>query len=72
MLQYKKLSQIEEKLEIKNINNSKGGKMRLRDKFWLWGHPEGRYNNNANNYGNMLDSRMTPMEGCLYLGINKK
>ena len=45
--------------------------MKLRDKFWLWGHPEGRYNNNANNYGNMLDSRMTPMEGCLYLGINK-
>ena len=40
--------------------------MRLRDKFWLWGHPEGRYNNE---YGNTGISRMTPMEGCLYLGI---
>ena len=45
--------------------------MKLRDKFWLWGHPEGRYNNNADDFGNMLDSRMTPMEACLYLGINK-
>ena len=42
--------------------------MKLRDKFWLWGHPEGRYNNE---YGNEKASRMTPMEGCLYLGINK-
>lgn len=40
--------------------------MRLRDRFWLWGHPEGRYNNE---YGNTGISRMTPMEGCLYLGI---
>ena len=40
--------------------------MRLREKFWLWGHPEGRYNNE---YGNTQISRMTPMEGCLYLGI---
>ncbi len=39
---------------------------KLRNKFWLWGHPEGRYNND---YGNMLQSRMTPMEGCLYLGV---
>ena len=40
--------------------------MRFRDICWLWGHPEGRYNNE---YGNTQISRMTPMEGCLYLGI---
>ena len=40
--------------------------MKLRDKFWLWGHPEGRYNNE---FGNNGISRMTPMECCLYLGI---
>lgn len=40
--------------------------MKLRDKFWLWGHPEGRYNHE---YGNDRCSRMTPMEGCLYLGV---
>lgn len=38
---------------------------RLRDCFWLWGHPEGRYNNE---YGNNKASRMTPMEGVAYLG----
>jgi len=40
--------------------------MKIKDRFWLWGHPEGRYNNE---YGNTQISRMTPMEGCLYLGI---
>ena len=40
--------------------------MLLRDRFWLWGHPEGLYNNR---YGNEGISRMTPMEGCLYLGV---
>ena len=40
--------------------------MRLRDKFWLWGHPEGVYNHE---WGNDNESRMTPMECCLYLGI---
>jgi len=40
--------------------------MKLREKFWLWGHPEGCYNNA---YGNTGISRMTPMECCLYLGI---
>ena len=40
--------------------------MKLREKFWLWGHPEGRYNTE---FGNTQISRMTPMEGCLYLGI---
>lgn len=45
--------------------------MTLKDTFWLWGHPEGRYNNNADDFGNMGVSRMTPMEACLYLGIHK-
>lgn len=40
--------------------------MRLRDKFWLWGHPEGCYNNA---YGNTGISRMTPFEACMYLGV---
>ena len=39
---------------------------KLRDRFWLWGHPEGRYNNE---FGNDKASRMTPMEGCAYLGV---
>lgn len=38
---------------------------KLRDRFWLWGHPEGRYNHE---YGNEKESRMTPLEGILYLG----
>ena len=41
--------------------------MKLRDRFWLWGHPEGVFNND---YGNTAESRMTPMEACLYLGIS--
>ena len=36
----------------------------LKDKLWLWGHPEGHYNND---YGNPDISRMTPLEGALYL-----
>lgn len=40
--------------------------MKLRDICWLWGHPEGRYNDE---WGNTRVSRMTPMEGCLYLGV---
>ena len=40
--------------------------MLLRDKFWLWGHPEGVYNGV---WGNTGVSRMTPMEACLYLGV---
>ena len=43
--------------------------MLLRDRFWLWGHPEGRYNQNADNFGCPDVSRMSPMEACLYLGI---
>lgn len=38
---------------------------RLRDRFWIWGHPEGRYNHE---YGNEQESRMTPLEGALYMG----
>ena len=41
----------------------------LRDKFWLWGHPEGRYNHMYKALEGKL-SRMTPMEGCAYLGVN--
>ena len=41
--------------------------MKIKDRFWLWGHPEGRYNNE---YGNTRVSRMTPMEACSYLGVN--
>ena len=44
----------------------KDEKLTLRDKFWLWGHPEGRYNFLC---GNNKASRMTPMEGCAYLGV---
>lgn len=44
--------------------------MLLRDKFWLWGHPEGRYNLNADGFGCPAVSRMTPMEACIYLGIS--
>ncbi len=40
--------------------------MKLREKCWLWGHPEGRFNNA---WGNTQPSRMTPMECCLYLGV---
>ena len=39
---------------------------KLRDRFWIWGHPEGCYNNK---YGNNKLSRMTPMEGAAYLGV---
>ena len=45
--------------------------MKLRDRFWLWGHPEGRYNNYADNFGFPYESRMTPTEACFYLGISK-
>ena len=38
---------------------------KLRDKIWVWGHPEGRYNHE---WGNDQESRMTPMEGALYMG----
>jgi hypothetical protein len=37
---------------------------KLRDKLWLWAHPEGKY---YNEYGNTEVSRMTPLEGAMYL-----
>ncbi len=40
--------------------------MLLRERIWLWGHPEGCFNNQ---YGNSLPSRMTPMEFCSYMNI---
>ena len=42
--------------------------MKLRETFWQWGHPEGAF---TGQYGGVPVSRMTPMEGCLYLGIQK-
>ena len=43
--------------------------MKLRDKFWLWGHPEGRYNYMYKCLGTQT-SRMSPIEGCSCLGVN--
>lgn len=40
--------------------------MLLRDRCWLWGHPEGCFNGKC---GLKDDSRMTPMECCDYLDI---
>jgi len=45
--------------------------MKLRDTFWLWGHPERCFNNNYGGCGNFAESRMTPTECCFYLGISK-
>jgi hypothetical protein len=45
-----------------------GESKRLRDGFWLWGHPAGSHDNLWEIKGN---SRMTPGEGAYYLGINK-
>lgn len=36
----------------------------LKDKLWLWAHPEGKY---YNEYGNTEVSRMTPLEGAMFL-----
>ena len=36
----------------------------LKDKLWLWAHPEGKY---YNEYGNTELSRMTPLEGAMLL-----
>ena len=54
-------------LFIENQYRKEKKHMKLREKCWLWGHPEGCYNNM---YGNDKVSRMTPMEFCLYLGIH--
>ncbi len=38
---------------------------RLRDKYWIWGHPENCF---LGQYNNDRVCRMTPAEGALYLG----
>lgn len=45
--------------------------MKLRDKFWLWGHQAGYHNNGAVGYEFHGISRMTPTEACYYLGIRR-
>ena len=45
--------------------------MKLRDRFWLWGHQEGYHNNGAVGYEFHGVSRMTPVEACYYLGIRR-
>ena len=45
--------------------------MKLRDRFWLWGHPEGCFNEGALDYKFEGVSRMTPTEACFYLGISR-
>jgi len=38
----------------------------LRDRLWIWTHPEGAY---KLEYGLPRTSRMTPVEGAVYLGV---
>lgn len=38
---------------------------KLRDKYWIWGHPENTF---LNMYNHTIPCRMTPMEGALYMG----
>ena len=45
--------------------------MKLKDTFWLWGHPEGCFNNGQWDADFFGESRMTPTEACNYLGIDK-
>lgn len=51
--------------------------MKLKERGWLWGHPEGRYNltwrekHVENGEVNVVKSRMTPTEFCVYMGINR-
>lgn len=40
---------------------------RLRDRFWIWGHPAGSHDNEWGMTG--MHSRMTPAEGAYYLGV---
>src|SRR5512136_371143 len=39
----------------------------LRDRFWIWTHAEGAY---KLEYGLPRTSRMTPVEGAVYLGVH--
>jgi len=55
--------------------------MKLKERCWLWGHPEGRYNGTwrekykgvrvEGGEVNEVHSRMTPTEFCDYMGISK-
>ena len=38
---------------------------KLRDKYWIWGHPENCF---QGHYNHEIECRMTPMEGALYMG----
>ena len=38
---------------------------KLRDKYWIWGHPENCF---LGHYNHEIECRMTPMEGALYMG----
>lgn len=38
----------------------------LRDRFWIWTHPGGVY---GTDFGLKRTSRMTPVEGAVYLGV---
>src|SRR5262245_27366890 len=40
----------------------------LRDKFWMWGHPEGAHNPDSN-WKLPRVSRMTPVEAAYYMGV---
>ncbi len=40
--------------------------VKVKDKFWIWGHDAGSHNNQ---YGLTKTSRMTPAEGAFYLGV---
>ena len=44
--------------------------MKLKDTFWLWGHPEGCFNDGRWDADFFGKSRMTPAEACSYLGID--
>lgn len=45
--------------------------MKLRDTFWIWGQEPGSHHHTANgNIWNLPgENKMTPVEGCQYLGI---
>ncbi|MEZ5077231.1 MAG: hypothetical protein R2725_07305 [Solirubrobacterales bacterium] len=40
---------------------------RLRDRLWIWAHPEGSYN--GPQWGLPGDSRITPLESAVWLGV---
>jgi len=44
----------------------KARRLTLRDRFWVWTHVEGSY---KRDFGLPRTSRMTPVEGAVYLGV---